>query len=103
MPSAHLTAHTNARIPCLCDALAQPLGPNRLGRSQSLHIGTSTPTVRTLISTKEKKLDTGDKQGGRCEKAVKNALEAELVADSGGDVQDDPVIDPARGPYGRAI
>jgi len=39
---------------------------------------------QTCPNTKEKKLDTGAKKGGKCEnaqKAVKNALEEELIAE----------------------
>ena len=39
---------------------------------------------QTCPNSKEKKLDTGEKEGGRCEraqKAVKNALEEELIAE----------------------
>ena len=39
---------------------------------------------QTCPNTKEKKLDTGEKKGGKCEKAqkaVKNALEEELIAE----------------------
>ena len=39
---------------------------------------------QTCPNRKEKKLDTGEKEGGRCEraqKAVKNALEEELIAE----------------------
>ena len=84
-PRAKQGFYTRLAAPCRC--LNRVRGTEVQGREVHGWLTSSGQTEhpgQTCPNTKEKKLDTGKKKGGKCEKAqnaVKNALEEELIAE----------------------